>query len=162
MDELSKTALIEKFKHEYLDKTGGHIKITQMKKWEGMVHFTEHIDFDRAVSLVCDATGWTFDSIYKPGAYKTAGQAQSNKFGIRNKEKVYRRAVIDFICYHNGLSLMKLGKLTGRDHSTIIHSMKTFEDDLDTDMLVRRVFTDISNYVKHNYATYKQVTDLTS
>ena len=52
-----------------------------------------------------------------------------------------------FIKKYNKLSLIMIGKLFNQDHSTVIHSIKTIKNLLDTDKEVRYIFVSIEKYI---------------
>lgn len=143
--------LIDKMKEEFQKETGRTIKIVVCNKWESITNFTERGNFYAIVKLVFDYTGWKWRETYlrhKDDKHKIVG--------VRDKEKVFRRAVIDYISVNNGISLSALARETGRtNHTTVLHSVKQFDTDLEHDYYTQKAFREILTYVKENYHDYK-------
>lgn len=109
----------------------------EVSEYYDIAHFTdETIDFDTIMQLVFDATGWTTKTTYVP---------------VRKLEAVFRRGIVDLIANCNNIKLMECAKATWRDHTTVIHSLKSIEDRLDTDMYARTTLREIMEYIKENY-----------
>lgn len=131
---------IERFKREFIHRFGLGVKVTTCSKWESEANFTTKADFWEIVKLIFDYTGWTWKDTFTKS---------------RLTEKVSRRAIIDFICVNNGVPLMAIGKLTDRDHSTVIHSVTGLGDNLSEDYYIQKLFHEILSYVKENYHLVK-------
>lgn len=132
--------LIESYKKDFIERTGRSIKITTCKKWEGLANFTDKVEFWTVVYIVFEFTGWKLDETYVKS---------------RTDEKIFRRGLIDYIAHNNGCTLVSIGKLSGRDHTTIMNSIKCFENWLDTEKFAVSIFNEILEYLKENYYTYK-------
>lgn len=133
--------LIYSYKQDFEDKTGKSIKISLCNKIESKANFIDNIEFWKLVKAVFDYTGWTKAQTFSRS---------------RKEELVLRRALIYYIAVHNGCSLTKCGQLTGRDHSTVIHLIGTFENRLATDMWQKKFFNEVVTYVRENYHLYKR------
>ena len=146
--------LIDRMKREFESETGRSIKIMMCNKWESMTNFTEKGNFYAIVKLVFDFTGWTWKDTYLPSVYKTPDGRI--KTAVRNREKVFRRSVIDYIAVNNGVEFSYLGRETGRiNHTTVLHSVKQFDIDLEHDYYTQKTFKEILTYVKENYSDHK-------
>lgn len=91
------------------------------------------VDFQEVVDMVLDITGWTKEDIF------------STK---RSDEAVVRRGIIDLIATCNGVSLLECGKTSKRDHTTIINSLKSIENRLDTEKEYRNLLKEIMAEVR--------------
>jgi chromosomal replication initiation ATPase DnaA len=130
-------SLITGYKKDFLARTGKSIKIHPCTKWEHLAYFTENIDFEKLVTLVVDFTGWDRDRLY----------------GKRNRseESVFRRAIIDFIAIMNGATFLGIGKMTGRDHTTIMNSIRFLELRLETHQYYKTALREIVQHVIEYY-----------
>lgn len=132
--------LIKGIKNDFLIKTGKHIKISLCNRWETLANFTYNITLDEVILMVTDKTGWDIKKLYNQS---------------RITESLFRRGVIDYIAIHNGETLSSCGKKTQRDHSTVINSIKRFEERLETDSYVRQALSEIIGFCWENYYLYR-------
>ncbi len=139
-DGNSEETLIKAIKNKFLIETGKDIKIVICKEYESRANFTYNITIDEVILMVMDKMEWKFEDTYNAS---------------RVTERVYRRGLIDYIAIHNGELLINCAKATNRDHSTVINSVKKFEERLETEAYVRRAFTEIINYCRDNFYLYK-------
>lgn len=135
--------LIDELKEIYYKKTGSYINIIKVGKWESLVQFTNNINYWAVLKIILDYTEWDYNSLYS----KT-----------KTDELVYRRNLIDFICSNNGYPYSALAKLTNRHHTTLLHGISKFENDLETNYLFRKNFNQIFNEVKSKYNEYIKLT----
>jgi|ERR1044072_5540406 chromosomal replication initiation ATPase DnaA len=135
--------MIESFQADYLRITGAYIRIVPCTQWEFKADLGEPIEFWKLVRIVFDFTGWTFKDTYNKS---------------RKEEACFRRSLIDFIAVNNGTYYNHCAKFTGRDHTTIMHSVTSFENRLETQDHTRRLFSEVIRYVKDNYYIYKDLT----
>lgn len=111
--------------------------VKEVSEYYDVAHFTdEKIDFDTIMQLVFDATGWTHKTTYVP---------------VRKVEAVFRRGIIDLIANCNSVKLIECARATWRDATTVINSLRSIEDRLDTDMYARSTLREIMEYIKENY-----------
>lgn len=141
-----KRDLIHSFSEDYFKRTGEHIKLIPCSRWEASASLQENVSFWKIAKLVFDFTGWSKEDTYN----------RSQK-----EEKVFRRALIDFIAVSNGCSYVSCGKLTNRDHTTILYSVNRFENRLETEPHTKRYFNEVISYIKENLYIYrdKNITD---
>lgn len=152
--------LIDNFKKEMKEKLGKGVKIMICNKWESEANFTDKLNMWAVIQLVFDYTGWDWRSVYVHTPYKGKGGAHLVN-GLRKGEKVFRRSLIDFILVNNGLTLMECARETLRKgHDNIIHSIGTFQNRLETEYYVQKMFLEIMTYIKENYYLYKDKTTL--
>lgn len=90
--------------------------------------------------MVMDHTGWEYKDIYSKS---------------RLGELIYRRGLIDYIAMNNGETLVNCAKKTNRDHTTVLNSVKKFEERVETEGYVRQAFSEIINFCRENYYLYK-------
>jgi hypothetical protein len=149
--------LIDNFKKEMKEKLGKGVKITICNKWQSEANFTDKGNFWAIVRLVFDYTGWKYKETYpeyssKPGKPK----------GI-TEEMVFRIQMLDYLAVNNGITMVSIAKETGRrDHTSIIDSVKKFENRLETDYYTQKMFLEILTYVKENYYLVKEKSALKS
>lgn len=68
----------------------------------------------------------------------------------RKRELVYRRQVLHYMMkIHTRLSLKSIGEITGRDHTTVIHSVNTIKDLMDTDNIIRNEVNMLSGKISN-------------
>lgn len=71
----------------------------------------------------------------------------------RKRHLVYLRMVFCKLARSMGYTLNAIGSYLGRDHTTIIHGLRTASDLLDTvDPLFTSLFTNVTNYLRQYYA----------
>lgn len=134
--------LIEKFKDEFHKVTGRWINVTPVRKqYESVANFTDKIDFWKLTRMIFDYTGWTKRSTFTRG----------NK-----RERVFRRALIDYIAVNNGCSVSSCARFTNRDHTTVLHSIQSFSNQIETDMYTKQLLREVIQFAKENYHLYKQ------
>lgn len=142
--------LMEQYKGDFRERTGRSIKMMICTRWQSAANFTDKAEFWPIVKLVFDITNWKWKETYIASPYETS--KGTIKLGIRNKEKVFRRGVIDYICVNNGVTLTACANNgMGRDHTTVINSLRILEDRLDTDVYYQKFFREIAQYVKEEY-----------
>jgi hypothetical protein len=139
--------LVESYLSDFKSKTGKLLNISVCSDYE---IDSENMNYMQVVKMVCDATGWTYNSIFLAGE-----DLGGKRIGLRNKEKVYRRSVIDKIARENGIKLVDCGRATGRDHTTIIHSVTTLNNVLETEPEFKKAFKEIFLFVRDNWYLYK-------
>jgi chromosomal replication initiation ATPase DnaA len=132
--------MIRGFKNNFLMRTGKNIKISTCSTWEGAANFTYNITIDEVILMVTAKTGWTHAKIYD---------------GYRTEEVLYRRGLIDYIAINNGETLINCALHGIRHHTTVIHSLKKFEERLETEGYVRQAFSEIINFCRDNYYLYR-------
>lgn len=136
--------LIERFKSDFLLATGRIAEVKVLDKWDELCLFDRGVSFWTICKMVFDATGWTREGTFK----------KTNHGG--NKELASRRRVIDLIAINNGCKLMYVGRQTDRDHTTIIHSVKTAKDLIEADVVYRKLVREVMDFIRTNYeAVYK-------
>ena len=138
--ENTKELLIQQYKKDFKDRTGENIAIYKVDKYKASANFTDKIDFWKVVKMIFDATDWDKKSTFSKS---------------RNSSIVFRRNIIDFIATANGCSLLSIGRFTGRDHTTVMHSIATMKDKLDVNMESRMIFSEIMEFIINNYHLYK-------
>lgn len=70
----------------------------------------------------------------------------------RRKKTIYCRQVYTYLCRTMlNLKLGETGKLIGRDHTTVINTMRRINALLDTEDIVRDELRAITNHLKANY-----------
>lgn len=135
-----KRDLIRNYSDDYFNRTGEYLKMAPCSRWEAAATFQDGVDFWKIVKIVLDFTGWEKKDVYTKS---------------QNEEKVFRRALIDFIAISNGCSYNSCAKLTGREsHTTILHSVARFENRLETELHTRRYFYEVMRYIKENIYIY--------
>lgn len=139
MTHEEKRKLIKSYQEDYHNKTGEYITMVPTSKWQAVVDIGVKVELWKLVKVIMDFTGWEYDKIYNKS---------------RKEACVYKRAVIDFIAVHNSCNYNTCAKQTNRDHVTVIHSVKTFENRLETESGIRIAFYEIVTYVKDNYYLY--------
>lgn len=130
--------LIGTYKKHFFDKTGKYITCYVSDDLESVLKFTTNIDVDKMIDLICEYCDWN------------RRETCSKK---RTDELVFRRSMMYYIAMNNGASLVKCGKAMGnRDHTTVIHGLKTFQDRLDTEHYVVVLLKDVLLYLSTRYS----------
>lgn len=132
--------LIQEFKEKFHKETGKWIKVTYCKLSQSHANVADRIPFWKVVKIVTDYTGWFKDEVITKS---------------RTGEPIFRRGLIDYIAVNNGCTFTECARSTKRDHTTVINSVRTFENKLDTDMHVKSVFNEVISFIKDNYHLYK-------
>lgn len=130
-------SLLVGYQQDFLKRTGKAIKFTECSKWEQIAHFSDTpLDFYKMADLICDFTGWDRRFLFER---------------VRKEEAVFRRAVVDFIAVNNGVSLVKIGRQTDRNHTTVINSINSLEDRLNTTPYLGKLLREIVQNLKEHY-----------
>lgn len=140
MTKQEKAELRRSYEESYHKTTGEHIRVVPCSEWSAVVTFVERVDFWKLVKVVFDLTGWTKSGTFGKG---------------RAEERIFRRGLIDFIAIYNGCSYSQCARLTGRDHTTVLNSVRKFEDRLGTDSHTRSLLKETADYIKENYYIYE-------
>lgn len=145
-DGRAEERLIENFKKTFREATGKSVRIIVCSSIEAEANFSStRVEPLKIVKLVLDANGWSYKETYDNPGYKG------------KSEQVMRRGLIDVICIANGNHLKDCGNLSipPRDHTTVMNSIRTYQNSLETDLLVRRFFRETMSYIKENYHLFK-------
>lgn len=143
MTKQEKSNLRKSYADDYHRITGEYIRVLPCSQWGAVVNFMEKIDFWKLVKVVFDLTGWDKKGTFDRG---------------RMEERIFRRGVIDFIAIHNGCSYSQCARLTNRDHTSVMNSVRKFEDRLLTDSPTRTFLREVADYIKENYYIYENQT----
>ncbi len=133
---INETELLDNYKEDFRNKTGKGLKCIVTSLREGETSFTSDINFYKTLDIILNYTNWDYNKIL------------SIK---KTRDIVTQRGIINYILVHNGMTLMKIGFYMNRDHSTIIHSLKEFENVLDTDYFHQKLFREILSNLIENY-----------
>jgi len=117
------------------------VKEREVSEYEDMCLFWRGVPFEVLLQMVLDSTGWDRESIFSKS---------------RKDEKVFRRGILDLIATSNGVTIYQCAKETGRDHTTVIHSLRSIENRLDTDFHARNVLREILSYLRENKEFYQK------
>lgn len=151
--------LIEGYKTDFQRSTGRAIKVIVCNQWESLSNFTTKGNFYAIVKLIFDYTGWEWHTTYLPIFYTKS--KRPDKTTTQSAEQVSRRAIIDYIAVNNGVTMTYIcGETFRSNHTTILHSVRSYETLLETDYYTQKYFREIINYVKENYHMYKDRTTL--
>lgn len=131
--------LIQRYKDEFKAATGGMIEIKMLDRWDELCH-VDQIPFWTVCKMIFDMTGWTRN--------KTFSKSQQ-------REPISRRQVVDLIAMSNGGKLTKIARETGRDHTTVLWSVRRAKDTIDQDFFYRTLVREIMQFIRENYYLYK-------
>jgi hypothetical protein len=145
IDSSEENKLIEKYKQDFHDRTGKWLKINMSKKSEAIATLVDEIDFLVLCKIIFDMNGWSWKDTFVSG---------------RPAEKVFKRGLIDFIAINNGSNYSSIARITGRDHTTIINSVRQFRDKVDTEREYASVVIQTIKYIVENIHLYKDVITL--
>lgn len=123
-----------------IDSMKSHTEISQAL----VVKFIEKVDYWKLVRVIFDLTGWD-----KAGTYHSIGR------GRKPEEEAFRRSLIDYIAVKNGCSYSFCARATGRYHTTVLNSVRRFEERLETDAHTRAFFKEVMDYIRENYHIYE-------
>ena len=140
--------LILGVKNNFFIQTGKHIKIVTCTNLESKANFTPQATVGQIIKMVFDSTKWTWRQTYSESR-------EVHRGGDRSAEKIYRRGLIDYICINNGCTLVSCAIFTNRDHTTVINSIRRFEERLETESYTKRAFEEIVNFCRENFYLYK-------
>lgn len=129
--------LIISYKKDFKEKTGKGLKCIVMSLRESNTNFIDEISFYKALDIILEQTKWDYSKI--------VSSAKSRS------DLMLKRSIISYIMVNNGMSLVKIGFYMNRDHSSILYQIKTFEDILETDYYVQKLYKEIVNNLKENY-----------
>lgn len=147
--------LISNFKKEFREKLGKGVKITICNKWQSEANFTDKANYWAIMHLIFEYTAWKYGETFLQYNNK-AGRPRGD-----TDERSFRRSLIDYIAVSNGVSMVSIAKETGRsDHTSIVNSVGSFENRLETDYYAQKLFSEILEYVKENYYLVKDKTTL--
>lgn len=135
--------LIESYKRDFSVKVGKMIEIRVLDKWDELCYFDLQAPFWTIVQMILDATGWEAEKTFRK---------------YRKAEIVSRRQIIDLIASNNGKKLLRIGRETARDHTTVMHSVASAKHLVETDMLYRKIVREVMDYIRENYEQYRNNT----
>lgn len=145
--------IIKGVKNEFFIQTGKYVRVVKCERWESTANFTFNASIGQIIKMVFDFTKWKWADTFTSA---TPGSRAINKAGNRTTEKIYRRGLIDYLATNNGCTLSSISIFTNRgDHTTIMNSVRKFEDRLETDSYARQSFMEITDFCKANYYLYK-------
>lgn len=78
----------------------------------------------------------------------------------RKKEIVYLRKIYCMIASDYGYTLVNIGKSLNRDHSTVIHSLKSGYDLLETDEEFRNLYIDVSSFINPKIYPHARINEV--
>ena len=136
--------LIEGYKRDFKKSTGKGLRciITSMRVGDTNFISEGKIDIYTALDIILGYTEWNVKTLFSKS---------------KPNELVLRRNIISFILVNNGCSMIEIGRLFNRDHSTIIENMRVFEGELEVDYYTQKLFTEILNNLKEHYNPKKLV-----
>lgn len=147
--------LISNFKKELREKVGKEVKIVVCNKWQGAANFTDKANYWAILHLAMEYTGWKYQDTFL-GYNNKSGRPKGD-----TDEKSFRRSLMDYIAANNGVSMVQMAKETGRsNHTSVLNSVNSFENKLETDYYAQKLFLEILEYVKENYYLVKDKTTL--
>ena len=129
----SEKALIASYTNDFYLKTGKKIDCKILSKWESLCRLNAPIEAEELLELVLKGAGWTKEEV----------------FDLTKKSAVVlKRKLVFYILNANHVTFKKLGKISGKDHSTTMAAIKSFEDELDTNRLCGKLLIETMNYIK--------------
>jgi chromosomal replication initiation ATPase DnaA len=126
------TKLLDQYNQDFYSKTGKKLEIRVLNRWESLCKLDEKIENDKLFELILEATGWTREDLL----------LKKNK-----RDTVLKRKVTSYILHVNGVLFKDITQFVGRDHTSIIHYIKTFEEELDLERYYRRLLTEVIGYI---------------
>ncbi len=149
--------LIGNFKKDFKEQCGKGVKVIICNRWQSEANFTDKGNFWAIMKLIFDYTGWDYAGTY-PKFQNTVGRPRGD-----TTEMAFRRALVDYVAVNNGVTLVSIAKETGRsNHTSIISNVESFENRLETEYMVQKLFGEVIAYVKSEYHLYKGRTTLKS
>jgi chromosomal replication initiation ATPase DnaA len=124
--------LLDQYRDDFLSKTGKKIDIKVFDKWESFCRLENPPSAEELFEMVLEAGGW------EKGFVKLKSQRLS---------VVFPRKVVSFILHANDVPLKHIARLVGKDHTTIIHYLKTFEYELGYEGYYRAFLKQIIDYI---------------
>lgn len=106
---------------------------------DAKVNFPEKVEFWKLVRVILDFTGWSKEYVFNKSG------------GARSEEKIFARGLIYYLAISNGCTYVSCGKLTARDHTTVLNSVSKFENRLACEIHSRRFLQQVLSYVNENY-----------
>ena len=111
--------------------------IKEVSEYQDEVRFADgNVPFKEISELVLEANGW----------------GEKGTFTRKRKDElVFRRGIVDLIATCNGCTISECARCTDRDHTTVIKSLRSIEDRLDTDMYARKILRETMQYIRENF-----------
>lgn len=136
---------IDSYKKDFKIHTGKGLKciITSMRIGDTNFISEGVIDSYTAIDIIFNYTEWNSREIF--------GKAKPNRV-------ILKRSIIYFILCNNGASISEVARIFGKDHTTVINSLRNFEFELETDYYTQKLFTEILNNLKRYYNPKKLLT----
>lgn len=116
--------------------------LQDVSEYDQMVQVPYKLPTGQLVEKILEITGWDGRRIFSKS---------------KVKELVFRRGIIDLIVTSNGCSIYQCAKDTRRDHTTVIHSLRSIENQLDEDRYSRRVLGEIVALIREDFELKKGV-----
>jgi len=132
MNKLTKIEkeLIAEYKRNFFEKTGKKISFIQLENhWVNICKLNNRYPSATILMLIAEATGWNMTYV------------------LENKNKkihnVHKRQVVYYILFNNGYNMCQIGRMFDKDHTTILHSLRSFEFELENDPYIGKLLTEI-------------------
>lgn len=134
--DTEKLKLIKSYSENYYRITGEHIKIVTCSEWEVIVGLDMKVEYWKLFKVISDLTGWEKKETFTRS---------------RKEEVIFRRGLIDFIAINNGCTYTQCARETNRDHTTVMHSVRTFENKLNLETGAKAILKEVIKYLRENY-----------
>lgn len=109
-------------------------------KWEVLCELpSDKLTLEQVVQMILDGLDWS--------KTETFSKKKSNIL-------VFRRSLIYFILISNHFKYTSVAKFANADHTTIIHNVRTFENQLDTIHHVAALLKETTDYINDNWKFY--------
>ena len=139
MSELTITEkiLIDGYRNDFYFKTGKKLEVKVLSKWKSYCKLDKVVDPNELLTLILEGGGWKKEEIFKEDKIKKA-------------YLVLKRRIVYYILYANGVSFKEIGRLSGYDHTSIIDSIKKFEDELEHHEPMQALVIEVMYYITEN------------
>src|SRR5690606_12899304 len=95
------------------------------------------------VNIIFNYTGWKWEEVF-------FGEDKKSNYRPY-KEKSLKRGIFFYILFHNGVSYRKMSQIFKLDHTSILISVRKFNEELEKDMYIRKLFKEVVENIKENY-----------
>jgi chromosomal replication initiation ATPase DnaA len=126
--------LIEHYSKDFYSKTHKKLDINVLSTWESIVRIEGKLPSTTLLKFIEGATDWNLEDVFN---------------GKQTREVVFRRQLIYYILFHNGIPMRRIGIIAGgKDHSTIAAALTSFENKLEMEKYTGAALKEIMKNIK--------------
>lgn len=145
--------LLDEYRKDFAEKTNKGLKFEITHKHHNLINFTtlnSEINPYAIIAMILNYTNWNW---YEMFCIKGVAGVSKPPTSVTLK-----RGIFFYILFHNGVSYYRMSKIFKIDHTSILASVRKFDEELEKDMYIRGLFKEIIDSIKDNYDHFSELT----